>query len=196
MAENETLDLWGRHSGRWRRLLRKIEQDKSPAAIAKMAVRCLCKTYQNVIQLLSDQGLPLSGLLNAAARNDGSLHEMVIRCRHGRDYAELLEQLATVHHDPGKLLRALLEGTADRFLDQIGVKLLGQAAWPDTARIRILVNDVPDAMRDDVARLADRLARQPDVKPRMPGRSTEQKDRDHAEVMRTSLLRDRSGTGG
>ena len=185
MAENETLDLRDRHSGRWRQLLRKIERGESLENISEEAVRCVYKTIQNLIDLFSKQGLPLGKLLDAAERNDGSLHEMVRRCRKGRDYAELLEQLATIHHERGVLIRVMLSETLERFLDQMRHELLGRTHWPDTAR---LTSNVPESVGIDLDRLAERLAVTPDVKPRMPGRSVEQKNRDHADLMRTSVL--------
>lgn len=38
MAENETLDLWDRHSGRWRRLLKKIESSAAGLSFSPRSV--------------------------------------------------------------------------------------------------------------------------------------------------------------
>ena len=50
-------------------------------------------------------------------------------------------------------------------------------------------------MRDDVARLARKVADRPSEKPRMPARSAEQKEKDQRDLQNESLLR-RSGTHG
>jgi len=196
MAENETLDLWDRDSKRWQRVLEKIKQGCSPAEAAAEAVRSTYKTFQNLHDLFSKQGLSLAQFLQAAERKDGSLGEMVGRCREGRKYAELLQQLAPVHQGTEKLIHAMVVGTVDCFLEQMGVdrQLVGSTVARDAAWFDRFRRDVHEAMEPDVAPLAERLARQPDVKPRMPPRSSQQKDRDHAEELHTSLLPARRGT--
>jgi len=196
MAENETLDLWNRHNGRWRRLFHKIQNGAPPEDFANEANRCLYKTFRNLIDLFNKQGLPLSEMLAAAARSDDSLHKMVGRCREGRDYAQRLEQLPKGNGNTRQLIEKLLKCTVDCFLDQIGHKLLGQSAWPTAVRFRILTNDIHTAMRPSVVQLAGQLSERPDLKPRMPARSAEQKSKDHVEIMHTSLLPHRSGTHG
>jgi len=190
MAENETLDLWDKHSARWRRLLKRIESDDPVERITDEVMWCLCKTFQN----LTDQ-LPVEQLLDAAKRDDQTIHDVVRECRKARDYAEMFEQLAAIHSDSTALVESVLRATVERFFDQIELKVVGDGHWPDMARFRIMREDVKTRMRDGVGRLARKIADHPNDKPRMPARSADQKEKDQRDLQKQSLL-PRSGTHG
>ena len=61
MAENETLNLKDRHSGRWRALMRLVEQGGSVGQVREEAVRCLYAVAKHLHKLL-----PVTELLAAA----------------------------------------------------------------------------------------------------------------------------------
>ena len=190
MAENETLDLWGVYSRRWQRLLKRIENDDPVEQISNDAIRCLYRTFKNLVELL-----PLQELLDAAQRADQTIHDVVRECRQGRDFAEIFEQLAAIHTDPAALVESVLRATVERFFDQIELKVVGDGRWPDMARFRIMREDVKARMRDGVGRLARKIADHPNEKPRMPARSTDQKEKDQRDLQKQSLL-PRSRTHG
>lgn len=190
MAENETLDLWDRHSGRWRHLLKRVERDEPADQIADDAVRCLYKTFKNLVELL-----PLGKLFDAAKLGPDKVREVVRRCRKEGGYAELFAQQAAIHTDPVQIIEGVARATVDRFLDQIELKVVGDGHWPDMARFRIMRENVVMLMRDDLARLARKVADRPNEKPRMPARSADQKEKDQRDLLNLSLQR-LSGTHG
>ena len=190
MAENETLDLWDRHSGRWQQLLKKIESNEAAGQIAYDAVQCLYKIFKNLVELL-----PLHELLDAAKLGPDEMREVVRQCRKGRDYAELFEQQAAIHTVPEQIIEGVAHATVERFFDQIELKVVGDDHWPNMTRFRTMRENVRTLMRDDVARLARKVADRPSEKPRMPARSAEQKEKDQRDLQNESLLR-RSGTHG
>ena len=191
MAENESLDLWGRHSGRWRQLLRKIENNERPEDIANEVVRCLYQTFKSLVDLL-----PLPDLIDAAEHDPERVREILRRCRSACDYAELFAQFSAVHSDPVGLITAVTWFTFDRFLDQIGMKVVGARPWPDVARFRLMRHAVRGLIEGEVNRLAQQVAGNPGSKPRMPARSSEQKEQDQRDMLGLSLRTHQSGTHG
>lgn len=190
MAENETLDLWGRNSGRWQRWLKGIESGERVEWIADEATRCLHLTWKKLVELL-----PLERLLDAAKLDDQTIHDVVRKCRKGRDYAELFEQLAAIHSDPAALVESVLRATVERIFDQVEFEVVGAGHWPDMVRFRMMRQHVQTLMRDDVGRLARKIAHHPNEKPRMPARSADLKEKDQRDLQNQSLL-PRSGTHG
>lgn len=190
MAENETLDLGDRHSGRWRLLLKRFESGEPAEHISGDTVRCLYKTFKNLAELL-----PLGELLAAARLGAEEVREVVRRCRKGRDYAELFAQQAFIDSDPAQIIEGVARATVDRFLDQIELKVVGVGHWPDMKRFRIMRDNVITLICGDVTRLARKVAENPNEKPRMPARSADQKQKDQRDLLNQSL-RPRSGTHG
>jgi len=183
MAENETLDLWNRHSGRWQQLLRKIKSGEPANEIADETVRCLYRAFGNLVELL-----PLGKVLEAVARGDEDAVWAIVReCRSGRDYAELIAQQATIDSDPVRVLEGVARATVERFFDQMGMKVVGDGRWPDMYRFRLLREDVNTLMQPGIACLARHIAEYPDKKPRTPARSAAQRARDQRDLLSLSL---------
>lgn len=190
MAENESLDLRDRHSGRWQQLFKRIENDEPAEQIADAAVRCLYKTFKNLVELL-----PLPELLDAAKLGPDKVREVVRRCRKGRDYAELFAQQAAIHTDPVQIVEGVARATTDRFFDLFRMEILGESHWPNIARLRVVCEDVTTLMNDGIASLARKIADRPNEKPRMPARSADQREKDQRDTLKLSL-QPRSGTHG
>ena len=182
MAENESLDIRDRHSGRWRRLLKGIERNDPVERIAVDAVWCLHKTFKNLVVLL-----PVERLLEAATDEDRTIREVVRECRKGREYAELFAQQTAIHTDPVQIVEGVAYATVDRFLDQIELKVVGHGHWPDMSRYRTMRENVMMLIRNDVANLARRVADCPNEKPRMPRRSADQIEQDQRDLLNLSL---------
>jgi hypothetical protein len=191
MAENETLDLHDRHSGRWRQLLKKIERNETADRIATETVLCLYKTFKNLVELL-----PLDKLLDAAKLGRDKLREVVRQCHKARDYAELFAQQAPLQTDPSKLIEGVARATVVTYFDRFGREVIGRGNWPDIARFRVLREDVSNLMRNDVERLARNVSDHPTEKPRMPARSPSQKEEEQNEILGISLRPSRYGTHG
>ncbi|HUU85713.1 MAG TPA: hypothetical protein VM243_19620 [Phycisphaerae bacterium] len=191
MAENETLDLWDRYSRRWQRLLESVESSEPAESIADEGVRCLYRTFKNLVELL-----PLEELLQAADRGDrAAVDDLVRRCSKARDYAELIGLEAAVTNVSARLLEGVARGAVDRFLDQIAMKVVGDGHWPDLARFRMLREQVQNLMRPGIARLAGQVAAHPNEKPRMPAKTAERHEREQRDLLGMSLAA-RSGTDG
>ncbi len=148
------------------------------------------KTFQNLTE-----PLPVEQLLDAAKRDDQTIHAVVRECRKARDYAEMFEQFAAIHSDPAALVEGVARATVERFFDQIELKVVGDDHWPDMTRFRIMRENVMTLICGDVTRLARTVADRPNEKPRMPGRSADQKEKDQRDLRNQSLL-PRSGTHG
>ena len=182
MAENETLDISGRCSGRWRRLLKRIENDDPVEQIADDAVWCLRMTFKNLVELL-----PLERLLEAATDEHCTIRDVVRECRMGREYADLFVQQTAIHTDPVQIVEGVARATVDRFLDQIELKVVGHGHWPDMPCYHTMRENVMALIRDDVADLARRVADCPNEKPRMPRRSANQVEQDQRNLLSLSL---------
>lgn len=188
MAENESLDLWNRNSGRWRRFLQSCEmhlQGKRPAgSVARDAVECLYRVSKNLVEL------PLNDFF-CAARETGAAASVVLRkCRRHRDYAELFAHFSHIHADPVRLVEAVLNATIQRYFDQIAMKL-GPDCWANMARCKLSAETL---MRHDVSRLAKQILTHPTERPRMPRRSIDQKLEDEKDLLHLSLKLRPSGT--
>ena len=135
MAENETLDLWDTHSGRWRQLLSKIENDEPVEKIADEVVRCLYTTFKHLVELL-----PLERLLEAARKGDPTVRDVVRECREAREYAELFDQLVAIHCDPTALVEGVARAAVERFFEQISAH-----AWHGDGRTHdeIIASSLP-----------------------------------------------------
>lgn len=189
MAENETLDLWSRHSRRWQQLLRMIENDKPVDDLADETVRCLYKTFKNLVELL-----PWDELLEATGVGPDQVRKVLRRCRKARDYAELVAQQAAIDPRPAQsiiqraeIIEGVARATVEKFFHQIQMKVVGAANWPDIARFHILRGEIMALIQERVAGLARQVADHPNEKPRMPRRSAKQKAQDHSDLLRLSL---------
>lgn len=194
MAENETLDLMDRHSVRWRKLRERIRNNDPIEAIADEGVACLTRTFKSLSGLL-----PIRELLDANRQGVDAVRKFARRCSKAPDYAELFAQQAAIlgsarpYRDPVELVAGVLRATLDKFLDQIGMEVVGSGPWPDMARFRILREQLGTQAADRIDRLAKQIAEHPDKKPRMPRKSAALKDREHHQLLTLSL---RSGTRG
>ena len=182
MAENETLDISDRYSGRWRRLLKRIESDDPVEQIAVDAVWCLHKTFKNLVELL-----PVERLLEAATDEERTIRDVVRECRMGREYAELFAQQTAIHTDPVQIVAGVARATVNRFLDQIELKVVGHGHWPDMSRYSAMRENVMALIGDDVTDLARRVADCPNEKPRMLRRSADRVEQDQRDLLSRSL---------
>lgn len=183
MAENETLDLDHPNSARWRRLWRLIEAGEPEAVVRTESTRYLYKTLQNVCKLI-----PIDRLLSAAAGESARVHEIVRTCDDGRDYAQLFELEANQGLDRVKIVENVLHATLDRFLDQIGMRVVGSGAWPDFATYRTFHGRISRSLTGDIRTLAERIAANPHTPPKMPRMSGTQAQQRQSEILHWSAL--------
>ena len=96
---------------------------------------------------------------------------------------------------PVPLLEAVARAALDKFLDQIGMAVVGEGRWHDLDQFRVLREQVQHLTRGGIARLARQVAAQPNAKPRMPAKSAERHEKEQRDLLGMSLTR-RSGTDG
>ncbi|MDP6547124.1 MAG: hypothetical protein QGH60_24370 [Phycisphaerae bacterium] len=182
MAENESLDLGGRASQRWRKDVSvPIQTGKPDEVITQGIITSLYRTFKNVVGQI-----PLKDMLDAI-EGGGDLSILVRRCD-GHEYAQLVSLHASMSYRGEELLQQVVWSTLDRFLDQIRIKAVGSDAWPDFNSFNDASRHWKAAVYDDVNDLAAKLWRQPDVKPRMPAVPRAAKQQAHGRLMKMSLL--------
>jgi len=180
MAENETLDLDHRNSGRWRILQKTIEGGARPEEVAEELFRCLITAVKRVVERI-----PLAEFLDAAKRNDEDALANIVRyrCKDARDYAELLQQAACVNRDASSILDSFLRAIVRAMLRRIQVRV----DWPTSARLRLARPAIESLMNGPIVALVRKVAAHPDRKPSLPPRSAEQRQQDHEKLLLLSL---------
>ncbi len=182
MAENETLNLNDRHSGRWRALMRLVAQGSSIEEVRQEAVRYLHAATKNLVELL-----PLGELLAAAAGENGPVAEIVARCSKGRDYAQLFERQADRRLTREPIMTNVLVMALESFFDQISLRIVPSEKWTYPSLVRFL-GEVRKAAMGDIRRLAAKVARNPHEAPRMPALSEAAKEQRRRQLTGMSLL--------
>ena len=183
MAENETLDLMGRNSGRWRDLYLLIAKGAGIDEIRDKAVRCLYTTYRKIYE-----DVPVGDLLRAACGEDGDVEQLARDCRKHTDYVGLFRLEASPGSARKEVARRVTEGIVDRFLDQIGMEMLLSQDTIDVHKLRVLFVSIKSTLADPIDRLSGQLARNPDAAPRRPAATKETRERQQKELLTTSLL--------
>jgi hypothetical protein len=188
MAENETLDLGHYRSGRWRKLRDSIRAGKSAIEVADEGSRCLTQTFKNLQKLFEeDNGIPLKRVLMVATGEDGSFDEIMRQAHFGRDYLQFFESQCGQKLDQRTIVENVLTLTFDRFMDQIGLELIGGERFPDAKAFREFGLSVKDAMIDGMQKLGKQLAELPDAQVRMPSRTTAQKEQHQVDLLNMSI---------
>ncbi len=183
MAENEELDLGGRHSGRWRRLHQVIGRGDATTEIPGTLIRCLYKTFQNI-----GDDVRLGDVCRGGTKDDGELNQQDWGTGKHRDYLEQFRLARELIEDPTDVAEIVVRNIADRFLDQIGIDLVksgvfaGFADWEEERRGWFASID------GRIRRLAQSIAQHPDKSIRMPRRTAADRDREQRELQRMSLL--------
>jgi hypothetical protein len=167
MAENESLDLMNRNSRRWFHLCERIVAGASDDEITEKIVRNAYKTMQNV-----QKQVPLRALLDAAV--DGQDIAPMVRDCDGHDYARLIELEQRAFDTPSALMERVVDGMADRFFHQMGMKAVGCEAVPNIQTWRERVGSWKSAVKDGLRSLADKIASNPGLTVRTPARNAMQ----------------------
>jgi hypothetical protein len=183
MAENETLDLWYRNSGRWRDLWRLIIRDAAGEELHRQAEYCLYKTFQNLRKLI-----PLPEILVAAADGNGDMAEIVRNCNEGREYAQLFRLEANQGLSREAIVGNVAQATLQRFLDQMALKILSDDGRADLGSLGERFAHLKTSLEPSIQRLADQVAQRPDRSPRRRAATPETKAAEHARLLDMSVL--------
>ena len=183
MAENETLDLMGRNSGRWRHVWRLIRDGASDQQVCEKAIRNLYTTFRKLYE-----DIPVAAMLRAAAGENGDLEELVRNCRKHRDYAELFPLEARQGFDRETVVANVCTAAVERFLDQIGLEMMQANDGLDFGECADGFSRYKSLLKEPIQKLARQLARNPDTPPRRPAVPKQERERRHKELLATSLL--------
>ena len=183
MAENETLDLMGRNSGRWRELERLIARGTPMAEIRDTAVRCLCTTLKRIYE-----DVRVGDLLRASCGEDGDIDELARQARKHTDYVDIFRREADPGADRKTIARRVNGWIVDRFLDQIGMEMLMSQETVDVSSLRARFASIRRALAGPIEAVSDQLARNPDKPPRRPAVSKDAAERKRRELLTISLV--------
>lgn len=184
MAENETLDLMHRNSGRWQHLWRLIRDGAPHAQVCEKAIRNLYTTFRKLYE-----DIPVGAMLRAAAGENGDLEQLVRNCRKHRDYAELFALEARQGFDRETVAANVCMATVERFLDQISLKMMQANDGLDIGECADRFKKYKSSQKEPIQKLARQLARNPDSPPRRPAVPKEARERRQKELLATSLLK-------
>jgi len=183
VAENETLDLMDRNSGRWRDLWRLISKGAPEAEIREKAITNLYTTFRKI-----SEDIPVAELLSAAAGEDGDLDELARDCRKHREYAQLFKLESAQGLDRQTVAENVALGVIDRFLDQIGMETMRGSNSFDLAELMDRFRGLKRSLNDPIRRFAHQLARSPDRAPRKPPVSKQAKAQRQKQLLTRSLI--------
>lgn len=184
MAENETLDIYYRSSGRWRNAMKLIAAGVADERVAEDMVRNLYRTMQNLIK---GGLLPLEALCAAATGQRDDIEELV-RQSISKDYALLFMRNSFQNLDAKQVVQNVLFQTTDRFLDQIEHALIGKERFPNIPAFRRMRDEVTRLMQPGVEQLTDAVVASPSRPPRMPSLTIEQRQQEFTALLGMSIL--------
>jgi hypothetical protein len=190
MAENERLDVL--KNRRWLQLMGFIASNPRDVDIPRRLVKAMYRTLRN-----AGKQIPLTELLKAAS---GQLNfgDPVARCHH--DFAEMIERVAadTSGDQTATTGERFVEAVLDRYLDQIGLKVVGNNAFPTFDSFCLQANEWKRQIEPALRRLASNI--EAGRAPRVPAQPADVRAAEREELMTLSLLtgsvqRNRHGAG-
>jgi hypothetical protein len=184
MAENETLDLFYRSSGRWRNVWRLLASGTEVERVAEELVRNLYRTFKNLIK---EELIQLEALCDAATGRRDDL-ELLERQAKAAEYAQLFSRNAYQQLSRVQVVENVLLQTIDRFVDQIEHELIGKDRYPDIPSFAYTRDRIANIVAPHVSVLAETLARSPNQPPRMPPLTIERRRQQSAELLNMSVL--------
>jgi hypothetical protein len=189
MAENESLDIESRQSRRWQHLRDAIRSGEADNEIERILLLNLFGAYKKVVRQIR-----LRPLLDALL-TDGDVRGVLRECEN-QEYAQLIANQSQPGMDASDIMAQALWATADRFLEQIGMDVVGSEHWPDWLGFDQACQSWRQGVFNGLLGLASKLAESPDQPPRLPARTPEEKKRDLEHLNSMSLLRRQGGNLG
>jgi hypothetical protein len=179
MAENERLDVL--KNRRWLRVMGFIASSPRENDIARRLTEAMYRTLRSV-----GKQIPLERLLIAAENHEPGLWSAAAQCRH--DFAEMIERVAAEPptNAAPTVAERYVEAILDRYLDLIGLRLVGEGAFPTFDSFCARANDWKARIRPDLRRLASTL--ESGQAPRVPARPAATRAAERDELMALSLL--------
>jgi hypothetical protein len=179
MAENERLDVL--KNRRWLRVMRFIASNPTEGDISRRLTEAMYRTLRSV-----GKQIPLEDLLNAAANRQGGLSATVAHCHH--DFAEMVERVAAEPVPDGgpTIAERFVEAILDRYLDQMGLRLVGEGPFPTFDTFCAQANEWKARVKPAMSRLASKL--QSGQVPRVPAQPAAVRAAEREELMALSLL--------
>ena len=179
MAENERLDVL--KNPRWLRVMRFIASGPLEDEVYRRLTEAMYRTLRSV-----GKQIPLQDLLRAAESRDPALSAVVARCRH--DFAEMIRRVAP---EPGidtarTMAEKYVEAVLDRYLDQMGLRLVGAGQFPTFDSFCAQANEWKARIKPALKRLASKL--ESGQAPRVPAQPAATRSAERKELLALSLL--------
>ena len=179
MAENERLDVL--KSQRWLRVMRHIASSPQEPDIVRRLTEAMYRTLRSV-----GKQIPLEDLLKAAANRRPGLSAEVALYHH--DFAEMIERVTNelVADGAPTIAQRYVDAIFDRYLDQIGLKLVGEGPFPTFDTFCARANTWKLRMEPALKRLASQL--ESGHAPRVPAQPAAIRAAEREELMALSML--------
>ena len=179
MAENERLDVL--KNPRWLRVMRYIASNPQESDIARRLTEAMYRTLRSV-----GKQIPLEDILKAAASGRPGFSAEVALYHH--DFAEMIELVAAGPAADGAptIAERFVDAIFDRYLDQIGLKLVGEGPFPTFDIFCTQVNEWKLQIKPALKQLASKL--ESGQAPRVPAQPTAIRAAEREELMALSIL--------
>ena len=182
MAENEEIDL--SKARRWQSVVQALKRGESVDPVADKVRDCLYKTLRSL-----RKKIPLEELIRAIDIGAPALDRLARKCDAGREFAELLAQVAAEGGTRETVLEDFVTDICNAFFDQILHQIVPSSGWPDVSGLRAFLDQVLAHLRADVERIARKFAENPGWNPRQARRSQGALSPDTtSEMLQESLL--------
>ena len=180
MAENESLDLSGRHSKRWRDLNDDFQRGLRTELLATRTTRNLVAVLR---KLVKDPGFPFTEMIQLALLGDREALDRIVRpVRAHHDYARQFRVVAIVPNSEANPVLRFLESIFETFMDQIRLES------PSLHEMDARIGQVRTRLAPTLAALAQQLTDDPTKAPPMPSRSSAERASAQHDLLSRSLL--------
>jgi hypothetical protein len=188
MAENESLDLTSRHARRWNIVRDAAQKGGSCQQVASLTKTTLLRALRKVLQEFDECGMTTDDFF--ASRGSPAAMRALLRQTKHHDYAELLATVLDSYpsESPSECLDRWGHAILDKVFDQMALGLGGSPFFPSFFDIRSFFREVRKELRDDLARMADKLANNPHWKPSARKKKGEPKIDPTASQLSVSLI--------
>ncbi len=188
MAENESLDLTSRHARRWNMVRDAAQKGESCQQVTALTKKTLLKALRKVLHEFEGYGVTTADFV-ANRGSPAAMRALVRRTKH-HEYAELLATVidSNPSASPSECLDRWGHAILAKVFDQIALGLGGSQFFPSFFDTRSFFREVRNELRDDLVRMAVKLADNPHWKPSARKKKAEPKIDPTAAQLTVSLI--------
>jgi hypothetical protein len=165
MAENESLDLTSPNARRWNIVKNAARKGESGQQVAELTRTIFLRAIRKVLRQFEEYGVTTADFLDR--KGSSTAIKALLRQTKNHPYAELLVSVIDAYPDaPLKdCLQRWGHAILDKVFDQISLDLGGSECFPSFFDTSLFFREVRDELRDDLKKVAVRLAQDPRWKP-------------------------------